>query len=99
LKVAHAQSVVREGPFRTIAKTGGDTMHGDQWRGWGQWRGGGFDGVDDPRLANRRAAAEAQREVTARQASTDADRGIPDADARNESRDLIAVGVGLPEGR
>ena len=54
----------------------------------------GFESTDDPRLAYRKAAAEAQRTLTADDASAEADRMGPDADVGNESRELVTSGVG-----
>jgi hypothetical protein len=58
----------------------------------------GFESTDDPRLAYRKAAAEAQRALTADEASADADPRGPDADAPIESRELVTSGAGGGDG-
>jgi hypothetical protein len=65
-----------------------------------QWSGRGFDAVDDPRLELRRAAAEAQRALTAgEKTSVDADREVPDADEATERRDLVGSGASARDGK
>ena len=58
----------------------------------------GFESTDDPRLAYRKAAAEAQRTLTADEVSADADRMGPDADVPTESRELVTSGAGGGDG-
>jgi hypothetical protein len=58
----------------------------------------GSESTDDPRLAYRRAAAEAQRTSTADEASVDADRMAPNAEVPDDSRELVTSGVGGGDG-
>jgi hypothetical protein len=58
----------------------------------------GFESTDDPRLAYRKAAAEAQRTSTADEPSVDADRMAPDAEVATESRELVTSGAGGGDG-
>ncbi len=58
----------------------------------------GFESTDDPRLAYRKAAVEAQRRLTADEGSVDADRMAPNAEVSADSRELVTSGAGGGDG-
>jgi hypothetical protein len=58
----------------------------------------GFESTDDPRLAYRKAAAEAQRTLTANEAPRFGDPTTTDAEAPTEARELVTSGAGGGDG-